>query len=447
MKKVIPLLSYLMIGLAVYTGCSSSNSDPDPCETNPQPGCPNYVDPCVANPQPGCPDYDPVPTPTLASTITLGTTTYTVDDTSMEEFEDGFWYLYARLENANKPLIIHSVRYRTSTTGYSIEAWSGKDSINGKETPSAMIDRYEAVGRRVKMAINGGFYGVSAAGIPTGVEVVKGMMTCLGDIAQPSVGFDGNNMPYIDNLTFNAKVKDKNGVESAITTVNGTRWENYLVLFNSAKGKRTGTNQWGTEVLCAPKTGQWETLDNYINIPCHIELVEPMSGKGNMAIPKGKIVLAGNENLSNILQTGDDISITVDYALQHDPNVNSTVIRNVVSGYNIVLKDNVVVEPDLSLYPSEDHALLTGNEPRTSVGFSADKGYVYFTIVEGRRAGIAAGVSTFELGQVMKYLGAANAINLDGGGSSCLMIDKETKNYCTDGSQRAVCNGLAIIKK
>jgi exopolysaccharide biosynthesis protein len=447
MKKVFPLLCYLMIGLAIYTGCSSSNTDPDPCETDPQPGCPNYVDPCVANPQPGCPDYDPVPTPTLASTITLGTTTYTVDDTSMEEFEDGFWYLYARLENANKPLIIHSVRYRTSTTGYSIEAWSGKDSINGKETPSAMVNRYEAVGRRVKMAINGGFYGTSVAGIPTGVEVVNGMMTCLGDVAQPSIGFDDNNMPYIDNLTFNAKVKNKDGVESAITTVNGTRWENYLVLFNSAKGKRTGTNQWGTEVLCAPKTGQWETLDNYINIPCRIELVEPMSGKGNMAIPKGKIVLAGNDNLSNTLQTGDDISITVDYTLQYDPNVNSTVIHNVVSGYNIVLKDNIVVEPDLTLYPPSDHALLTGNEPRTSVGFSADKEYVYFTIVEGRRTGIAAGVSTFELGQVMKYLGAANAINLDGGGSSCLMIDKETKNYCTDGSQRAVCNGLAIIKK
>jgi exopolysaccharide biosynthesis protein len=406
----------------------------------------------VANPQPGCPDYDPVPVPVLAGTITLGTTAYTVDDTYMEEFEDGFWYLRAKLENTDKPLIIHSVRYRTSATGYSIEAWSGKDSINGKERPSAMVDRYETAGRQVKVAINGGFYGMSTDGIPTGAEVVNGMMVCLGDLAQPSIGFDDNNMPYIDNLVFNAKVKNMNGLEHGITTVNTTRWADFLVLFNAAKGKRTGANEWGTEVLCSPKTGQWETLDNYINVACRIDQIEPMSGKGNMAIPKGKIVLSGNgaanAYLANSLHTGEDISVTVDYTLQHNPEVNSAVVRNVVSGYNIVLKDNTVVEPDPALYIPDDYAMLTANNPRTSAGFSADKGYVYFTVVEGRRTGVSVGVSTAELGQVMKYLGAANAINLDGGGSSCLMVDKTMKNYPMDGgSERAVCNGLAIIKK
>jgi exopolysaccharide biosynthesis protein len=67
-------------------------------------------------------------------------------------------------------------------------------------------------------------------------------------------------------------------------------------------------------------------------------------------------------------------------------------------------------------------------------------------VVEGRYA-TSAGVSTKELAQIMQYFGVAYAINLDGGGSSCMMIDKETKNVCSDGSQRAVADGLAIIKK
>jgi exopolysaccharide biosynthesis protein len=399
-----------------------------------------------------------VPTPALAGTITLGTTTYTVDDTYAEEFEDGFWYLRAQLTNANKPLVIHSVRYRTHTAGYSIEAWSGHDSIAGKERPSAMVNRYEAAGRQVKVAINGGFYGMAADGVPTGVEIVKGMMTYLGDITQPVIGFDGNNMPYIDNLSMNTKVKNNNNnnVECAITTINGTRWADYLVLYNSAKGKRTGVNEWGTEVLCTPQSGQWETLDNHLNVACRIDQIEPMSGKGNMVIPKGKIVLSGNGTantyLSNNLRTGDDVSVTVDYTLIHDPGVNSAVIRNVVSGYIVILKDNAVVEPDLTAYPPGDRTLIVDNHPRTAAGFSTNKEYVYFTVVEGRNPStanpsISAGVSTTELAQVMKYLGAANAINLDGGGSSCLMIGKETKNYLSDGVQRAVCNGLAIIKK
>lgn len=427
------LLCFLTIGLLCGAGCASGNGDDDPCLANPQPGCPNYVD----------------PDPTLANTITLGSVAYTVDSTYMEKLEDGFWYLYAQLKNASKPLVIHAVRFRCNTPGYTIEAWSGKDSINGKETPSAMVSRYAAAGRQVKVAINGGFYGMGADGVPTGVEVVKGMMVCLGDVNQPSIGFDGNNKPYIDNLRFDAKVKSATGVERPITTINTTRWENLLVLFNSAKGKRTGANQYGCEALCAPKTGQWETLDNHINVACRVEQIE--SHAGNMAIPKGKFVLSGHGTsdtyLSSNLRAGDDITVTVDYTFPRSPGHNSADVRNIVSGYNIVLKNNAVVTPDPTQYTSDEYAILVNNNPRTSAGYSDDKKYVYFAVVEGRRTGVSVGVSTAQLGQIMQYLGATDALNLDGGGSSCLTIGSTAKNYLSDGSQRAVCNGLAIIKK
>jgi hypothetical protein len=458
MKKGFLFLCYLVVGLMIHAGCSSGNADPDPCETNPQPGCPNYVepDPCATNPQPGCPNYvdpDPCATnpqpgcpnydvdPAWASTITIGATTYDVA-TTIDELEDGFWYLKAQVTNADKPLVIHAVRYNTHTTGYRIEAWSGHDSLSGKETPSAMVNRYEAAGREVKVTINGGLYGMKADGVPTDAEIVKGMMNILGENTNPVVGFDDNNQPYIDYLMFNSKVKSKDGAEFAITNVNSGRWENWLVLYNSAKGKRTGTNQWGTEVLCAPKTGQWETLGNHLNVRCNIEQVELMSGKGNRAIPKGKIVLSGNGTantyLSENLHTGEEVEVTVDYTLTYSPGINSTSIRNAVAGTNIVLRNNVVLQPP-------DSSFYTGNEPRTAVGYSAQKDFVYFVIVEGRYAG-SAGVSTKELAQVMQYLGATDAINLDGGGSSCLMVGKTTKNVLSDGSQRAVCNGLAIIR-
>jgi hypothetical protein len=361
----------------------------------------------------------------------------------MDEFENGFWYLKAQLTNATKPLVIHAVRYNTHTTGYRIEAWSGRDSLSGKETPLTMVNRYEAAGRQVKMTINGGFYGMATGGVPTDAEIVKGMMNCLGNNESPIVGFDANNQPYIDDLKFNSKAKSKNGVEFNITNVNSTRWENWLVLYNSAKGKRTGTNEWGTEILCTPKTGQWETLSSHLNVRCDVEQKEPMGGKGNMAIPKGKIVLSGNGTantyLTNNLQVGDEVEVTIDYTLASSPAINSAVIRNAVSGSNIILKNNEALEPP----SSED--LYTGKHPRTAVGFSAAKDFVYFVVVEGRHTG-SVGVSTKELAQVMQYLGATDAINLDGGGSSCLMVDKTTKNVLSDGAQRAVCNGLAIIK-
>jgi hypothetical protein len=379
----------------------------------------------------------------LATTITLGATPYTVDETEMDEFENGFWYLKARLTNATNPLVIHAVRYNIHTTGYRIEAWSGRDSLSGKETPLTMVNRYEAANRQVKVTINGGFYGMETTGVPTDAEIVKGMMNCLGNNESPIVGFDENNYPYIDYLTFNSKVKSKNAVEFNITNVNSTRWEDWLVLYNSAKGKRTGTNEWGTEILCAPKTGQWETLNTHIGVRCNVEQKELMNGNGNMTIPKGKIILSGNSKantyLTNYLQVGDEVEVTVDYALASSPAVNSTVIRNAVSGSNIILKNNEALEPPTT------EGLYTSKHPRTAIGFSAAKDFVYFVVVEGRHTG-SVGVTTKELAQVMLYLGATDAINLDGGGSSCLMIGKTTKNVLSDGSQRAVCNGLAIIK-
>ncbi|GHT12757.1 hypothetical protein AGMMS4956_07860 [Bacteroidia bacterium] len=404
------------------------------CETHPQPGCPNYVDPEI---------------PTLSAKITVGTTEYTVDSTHIEKIEDGFWYLYAQLKNGNKPLIIHSLRYTTSVSGYGIETWVGQDSVSGKERPSAMVDRYERAGRQVKAAINGGFYNTAVGGTPMSLEVMNGVMTFppSTDEPQPVIGFDAQNRPYMDYVRMDAKVRDANNRELAFNSVNGTRWADYLVLYNSYMGKHTKTNEWGTEVQCLPMTAQWEKLGSHLNVRCRIEKIESMNGKGNMEISGGNIVLSGNgaaHQYLRTLQVGDYVYVTVDYSLQSSPNITSATIRNAVSGYNIILQRNSIIEPDPALIP--DMPLVTSNHPRTSAGFSADSSHIFFTVVEGRRTGLAAGVSTKELAQVMKYLGAANAINLDGGGSSCLMIGKETKNYCTDGSQRAVANGIAIIK-
>ncbi|MDR1668003.1 MAG: phosphodiester glycosidase family protein [Bacteroidales bacterium] len=419
----------------------------DPCEKNPIPGCPNYVDPCETDPQPGCPNYE---MPLIAGKLTLGTTEYTVDSTHIEKLEEGFWYLYAQLKNEDKPLVIHSLRYSTGTAGYSIETWSGQDSVAGKERPSAMVNRYEQAGRQVKVAVNGGFYGTAVGGMPMSLEVVNGLVIFPVSDAnpQPVIGFDAHNLPYIDSVSFNAKVKDKDNREFPIISVNGERWADNLVLHHSFRGKRTKTNPWGTEVLCVPMTAQWEKMGNHINVRCRIEKIQGV-GSGNMAIPKGKIVLSGNGTASDYLaalQEGDDINVTVDYTLLYDPAINSTVVRNAVSGFNIILRNGHIASIPAAI-TGADRDMLLANNPRTSAGYSADRKYVYFTVVEGRRTGVSAGVSTPELGQVMKYLGADNALNLDGGGSSCLMINKETKNYLSDGSQRAIANGLAIIKK
>ena len=91
--------------------------------------------------------------------------------------------------------------------------------------------------------------------------------------------------------------------------------------------------------------------------------------------------------------------------------------------------------------------------PRTAVGISANHKKVYFLVVDGRRKGYSVGVDYDKLGTLFVALGANEALNLDGGGSSSFLIrndeaDKgfETRNRPTDKSgDRVVPNGLAVV--
>ena len=91
--------------------------------------------------------------------------------------------------------------------------------------------------------------------------------------------------------------------------------------------------------------------------------------------------------------------------------------------------------------------------PRTAVGISADHKKVYLLVVDGRRADYSVGVDYNKLADILIALGANEAINLDGGGSSTFLIRNpeagkgfETRNRPTDRKgDRSVPNGLAVV--
>lgn len=76
--------------------------------------------------------------------------------------------------------------------------------------------------------------------------------------------------------------------------------------------------------------------------------------------------------------------------------------------------------------------------PRTAIGYQAD-GTVIIMVVAGRMPGIAEGINLDELADVFVQLKCVEALNLDGGGSSCMLINgKETITPSSNGEQRPV---------
>ncbi len=82
-----------------------------------------------------------------------------------------------------------------------------------------------------------------------------------------------------------------------------------------------------------------------------------------------------------------------------------------VGGFNIVIKDGSIVgRPDNTLHP------------RTAVGVDKEGRRVWLVVVDGRQKGYSEGMSCYELAELMQGMGCWNALNLDGGGSSVMML-------------------------
>lgn len=84
--------------------------------------------------------------------------------------------------------------------------------------------------------------------------------------------------------------------------------------------------------------------------------------------------------------------------------------------------------------------------PRTGIGYTRD-GKLIIMVVEGRNPGVAEGATLGELALIFKQLGCVEAMNLDGGGSSSMLINgKETIRPSDRGVQRAI-PGVFMIQK
>jgi Phosphodiester glycosidase len=92
---------------------------------------------------------------------------------------------------------------------------------------------------------------------------------------------------------------------------------------------------------------------------------------------------------------------------------------------------------------NEEELKFTGKaiddkHPRTAMGYTDDNRLIIL-VIQGRFPGIAEGASLKQEAQILKHLGCREALNLDGGGSSCMLINgKETIKPSDKEGQRAI---------
>jgi hypothetical protein len=85
-----------------------------------------------------------------------------------------------------------------------------------------------------------------------------------------------------------------------------------------------------------------------------------------------------------------------------------------------------------------------GSNPRTGIGVTA-RGRILMVVVDGRRPRWSLGPTMNEFARIMRDLGAVHALNLDGGGSSTMVVRDKVMNRPSDGRERAISNAVLVL--
>ncbi len=296
-----------------------------------------------------------------------------------------------------------------------------------RETTSAMAKRAGAVA-----AVNGGFFSIRApraySGDPTGISVVGGRLLSEAVPGRTAIVLRGRSA-RVTELDSIVMVKAPDGSTAKVTGVNRTPAQEELVLYTEDLGTKTPRDQ-GVEAI----------------IDAQGEIVKVRTAGG--AVPRGTRVLHGTGAMADWLWSvawqGRQMRISTKVVdLRTRRRIALTPNTHILgSGVGILRNGRQYITAATDGMAS-DHMILR-RHPRTLAGVTKS-GSLILATVDGRAPGVTVGANMLEAARLMRWLGARNAINLDGGGSSTMVVNNKVVNAPSDGAERPVGDALLIL--
>jgi len=295
----------------------------------------------------------------------------------------------------------------------------------GEVSAAAPVSEQVAAHPDAVAAINGDFFDINDTNAPLGVGVQDGELVTSAEPGRTNaVAIDTEGIGRVLQVDFEGTVSLPDG-EHPLAALNTGQ------LPSGAIGEYT--RLWGSMDRSRVVDGSDDVFEVTVTDGV-VTAVSETPGKG--PIDEGSFVLVGREagavTLAS-LSVGDEVTAEYSPRTSDDSSPHTAV-----GGAQLLVVDGEVQD-------HADQALA----PRTAVGFSADGSIMYLLTVDGRQSD-SIGVTIGELGEMMQELGAHNALNLDGGGSSTMLArqpgqsDLSVVNSPSDGEERSVPNGLAI---
>ncbi len=321
------------------------------------------------------------------------------------------------------PWIVNVLEIDLTNPYLTIETVKAQDRLVAQEQTSSMASRKEAPAHHIVAAVNGDGY--LAGGEPLSMQMVGGeLLKDHTPDSDPVIGFDRFGAPLMEMLTFSGEIRSSGSVIH-FSKINRARGSDDLVMYNHFLGSSTGTNASGAEFVLRP-ISEW-----YANGLVRSVVDSIADGIGNLPLSATSVVFSATGSrrteMLGELAPGDTVNIFLGIL------PGAVKVKELIGGFSILVSGGVQVT-----------TRVTAREPRTSAGFSADSTKLYLWTVDGRFPG-SAGMTYFEMADFMLSHNMAFGINLDGGGSTTMLVNGTIANRPSDGGERAVANGLLVV--
>ena len=314
------------------------------------------------------------------------------------------------------------------------------DGVATLSTVMNIAKNYESTtGSKVMLAVNGDFFFNTGEFVDS--YAVNGEVVKMGAYAQKnSFGFDNEGTTAVGRLTTvkpMLKVYDAEGNSTLIEidNINAPPSEGEISIYTNA-GTYNFSNVGVTQVKSdAANFTSYPVLGTeYTTTTKGVR-----SGDFSFTLRSGRYIIvytAAHEDIFKTYSYGRELDII------GAPGGNFEGCDWVVGGYDILVNNGVA--------NTNCHTDNSGNtkRARTFIGVKAD-GTMFVCVVD--EIGGSAGITVNQEADLAKALGAQYALELDGGGSSTMVVrinDTLTlRNKPSDGSMRSVGNAVLLVEK
>jgi exopolysaccharide biosynthesis protein len=341
--------------------------------------------------------------------------------------------------NKEEPLVINFIKINFKTAAVYLQtALAGNDFIytknnsKGRETLQELVIRKEALA-----GINADYFPYT--GDPLSLMIRDSELISESMPNRVAMAITLDQKIYFDTFITNMFLSINENGNLEINGINRTAKKNELIVLTPTFG----------DLNILKKNYLYIVVSN-VNLP--VQVGKEVKGvvtsityeKVLSKVPsESMIILVGEEqipDLKNKIKVGDKIILISDLKASINDFDTSKIAQAIGGGPWLIKNGQKYID-----YEKENfklHEFVNKRHPRTAIGTNSD-GDLYFITVDGRSKN-SKGVSLSELADILLGLNITNAINLDGGGSTSLVIKNIYINQPSDKTPREIANAILI---